>query len=380
MNWKYHINSDIKNVLINPNPTPSKYGTYSVIVTGWSNPHKWEFDSVPNLAAIGNLFSATMGVELLLESLSKNKIDRVYLINNTRQDKISGSCEEAYSRLTKLGITCYIGSTLPEEYLLPTGNCMSPYTALRLEPSQQPFKVNSPVVVEGTDLYKVHDWLTNYILIYGNHYPARNFTGVTNVVAHLTDYSEPPYEPYFDTWQPDYDLPKDIDYTYGILLNTHLSTLSGHKEDSTQSVASWDISGYKHPPCLISVTRFRNQLTAVFRSHDIGSAWIQNAKALQWFSYQINPGNQPKQLTIVSQMAHIYDYDLKPINSKELLDPLGHFYFLTNNKQVEVYFNDKLVYSSKSIPKIENWIAHNYNLSTKHAFWVKAELEKLKKR
>ena len=380
MNWKYHVSSDINNVLINPNPLPSKYGTYSVIVTGWSNPRKWKFDSVPNLAAVGNLYSATMGVELLLDSLSKNKIDRVYLINSTQQDIISGSCKEAYHRLTNLGISCHIGSTLPESCLPPTGICMPSYTALRPEPSQQTFKVNSPIVVQGTDLYKVHDWLINYIKLYGNHYPVRQFTGVTNVVAHLTDYPEPPYEPYFDTWQPEYDLSKDIDYTYGILLSTHLSTLSGHKDDSTQSVASWDISGYKHPPCLISVTRFRDQITAVFRSHDIGSAWVMNAKALQWFSYQINPGSQPRQLTIISEMAHIYDYDLTPLNKKELLDPLGHFYFLTSDSKVEVYFNDKLVYASKSIPKIENWIAHNFNLSTKHAFWVKSELEKLKKR
>lgn len=374
----YHVNKNVSNVRVNPGPKPSIYGTYSVLVTGWSSPLKWDFNVLPNLAAIGNLYSATYGVELLLESISQNKVDRVYLLTNTPQDKISGSCLEAYRRLTEYGVSCHIGDTLPVDHLEPGGLLMPPYIATKSVPPDQHWGVNAPLVVQGRDLTMVHEYITHYISTKGSHYPARGFTGITNVIAHLEDFAEPDYEPYFDTWRPDYILPEDISYTYGVLLSSHTDVLKGHSSDSTQSVASWDITGYTHPPCLISVTRFRDQITAVFRSHDIGSAWMLNAKALQWYSYYINPGDKPRQLTIISQMAHIYDYDLKPITKQPPLDPLGYFYFLKNSGHYEAYLNDTLVYQCKSINKLERWISDNYNLTTGHAFWVKSELDRLR--
>ena len=261
-----------------------------MLVTGWSSPHKWDFDVLPNLAAIGNLYSATYGVELLLESISQNDVDRVYLLTSTPQDKISGSCLEAYRRLAEYGVSCHIGDTLPLDYLAPGGVLMPPYIATKPVPPDQHWRVNTPLVVQGKDLTKVHEYITHYISTRGSHYPTRGFTGITNVIAHLEDFAEPDYEPYFDTWRPDYIPSEDISYTYGVLLSSYTDVLKGHSGDSTQSVASWDISGYTHPPCLISVTRFRDQITAVFRSHDIGSAWMLNTKALQWYSYYINPG------------------------------------------------------------------------------------------
>ena len=115
----------------------------------------------------------------------------------------------------------------------------------------------------------------------------------------------------------------------------------------------------------------------MFRSHDIGSAWLLNTKALQWYSYYINPGDKPRQLTIISQMAHIYDWDLRNAGTKPL-DPIGHFYFLKNGLQYEAYLNDLLVWQGKSVNKLERWLADTYDLSTSHAFWVKSELDKLR--
>jgi hypothetical protein len=373
----YHINPDINNVIVNPKPTTSRQGTYSVIVTGWANPKRFNFDSVPDCAAIGSLYSARYGVELLLESLSQNPVDRVYLITSTPQDKVSGSCQEAFNRLQEFGVSCHIGDKLPDTYLPPSGVCMPHYRATKRTPPENKGKATTPVVFHGRDIYNIHESITHHILTRGTHYPSRGFTGVTNVVAHIEDYGLPEYEPYFESWKPGNPTHSDIDYTYGLLLSTHEDTLRGHKAESTQSVASWDIRGYKHPPCLISLTRFRDQITAVFRSHDIGSAWLLNTKALQWYSYYINPGNKPRQLTIISQMAHIYDWDLRVPGTKPM-DPIGHFYFLKNGLQYEVYLNDMLVWQGKSINKLERWIADTYDLSTGHAFWVKSELDKLR--
>lgn len=373
----YHISPDVNNVRVNPNPIPSELGTYSVLVTGWSNPNRFDWDILPNLAAIGNLYSANYGVELLLETLSHNNVDRVYLLTSTPQDKISGSCLTAYQRLCNYGVTCYIGDHIPTTRLEVGGGVMPPYRATKSLPQPEHTRVNVPKVFYGSDLVKVHEAITHYITTRGSHYPTRGFTGVTNLVAHLENYPEPAYEPYYDTWRPDYKPAQDIDYTYGLLLSTHYETLRGHSNDTTQSVASWDIRGYTHPPCLISLTRFRDQLTAVFRSHDIGSAWLLNTKALQWYSYYINPGDKPRQLTIVSQMAHIYDWDMQKPGATPP-DPLGNFYFLKNDLQYEVYLNDTLVYQSQSINKLEMWIANTYDLSTSHAFWVKSELDKLR--
>lgn len=104
----------------------------TVVITGWLTPWKTAkliVDHGKNFAAIGNLYSKTPGVNLLIRNLLHNpQIRHLILIDSTPQDKIAGSMdalfafftlglyEDSYTVLTTQNI-CKIDREIPLEVL-----------------------------------------------------------------------------------------------------------------------------------------------------------------------------------------------------------------------------------------------------------------------
>jgi hypothetical protein len=356
-------------VQVNPNPQPSTNGTYAILVTGWSKPSRFDWDIVPNLLAKGTLYNAEAGVKLLLNSITSNPlVDRVYLLALTRYDLVSQSFKAAYDAIKGSGLAVSVTFDLPVEPLaVPTGFTKA---ALQYPPSNNAGG-NSDVYV------RYQQSLMHKVLTQGKHYADRKFTALTNQVVTLTNPPLPDWQEYFTQWVLA-DPPSDpgVSYTYGQKIMPQLHKITEGVEFSTQRVVTLldQCTSGGEPagiPCLTQLNYFDNELTAIFRSHDIGRAWLMNTQALAYCFYQWFPTLDNRKLTIVSINAHVYDWD-RPSTGGFVCDPQGYFYFkVTKDGKYECYLNDTLVYTCGTKALLQRYISKNHpDLSTGHAFWL----------
>lgn len=351
-------------VQVNPNPQASDRGTYSILVTGWSKPHRFSWDIVPNLVAKGTLYNAEAGVRLLLDTLSNNpQVDRVYLLALTKYDLVSQSFKSAYNLLQGSGISVSVTFDLPINPL-PLPN---PTTAriVKYTPSSK---------AEGY-YSRYRDNLVSKVLTQGQYYPSRQFTALTNVVVSLDNPPKPEFKPYFTQWvSADPPSDPDISYTYGQKIVPQLARLTEGANDSTQRVITL-LDQYRDTPgmpCMSQLSYFDGELTAIYRSHDIGQAWLLNVEALAYCYYTWFPTLDKRRLTVISQNAHVYDWDKPLVMDKFTCDPVGYFYFRVNSEgQYQCYLNDNLVHTCGTKAGLQRYISRNYpNLSTNHTFWI----------
>lgn len=346
---------------VNPNPTPTHDGRYSALITGWSNPDRFGWDYVPNLLVKGTLYNDETGVDLLIENLQANpQIDRVYLLAVTKFDTVANSCTQAFKRLDSLGYDC---------------------TICYLEkPAKQEIAVSKQIKLK-------HLALLKRIVDYGNHYQDRGFTALTNQTVRFSEFDCPDYHPYFDQWlSTEQAVTGDVSYTYGSKIALGLSGLISGSETSTQRILTLldngivDGSVSAGIPCLTQLSYFDGELTAVFRSHDIGKAYVMNVQALMYCYCQWFPRVEfnDRKLTVISQNAHIYDHFDKSQIPEFVGDSEGYFYFKKLGDTYQIYHNDSLVYQSKSKTNLKGYFTKNHpNLSTEHSFWILTQIGEL---
>lgn len=108
----------------------------TVVVTGWTPRERIAKQLNPNFyAAIGNLYSATRGINILIRNLLSNpQVSKLLLIATTKEDRNSGSCQCLYdffeygftAGITETGqgcwrirsdVTGYIDKEIPEDSL-----------------------------------------------------------------------------------------------------------------------------------------------------------------------------------------------------------------------------------------------------------------------
>jgi len=364
-------NSDIQ---VNFEAKASASGTYAILVTGWSNPDRFDWDIVPNLIAKGSLFSAKAGTKQLVDSICANpSVDRVYFLALTKYDLVSGSFKAAYRAVTELGVASTVSFSLPILPIQPSKpHNLKPRPRLQFKPGKA--KASQPVFhYQGSDLDMVCAKMINNVTSFGTHYPSRGFTSLPSQVAQLTDFKKPEYHSYFDQWldaNPDLS---DVRYTYGSRIQHQTADLVSGSQFSTQRVISLllpsDLTA-DTKPCLTQLSVFDNQLTAVFRSHELVTAWRLNVLALQYLHYLWFPDCASRMLIVISLNAHIYDFDLaKPLPF--VCDPIGYFTFSHNNNSYQIYLNDNLVAECGTKSGVMRWVSKHYpGLDTSHAFWI----------
>jgi hypothetical protein len=232
----------------------------------------------------------------------------------------------------------------------------------------------------GTGVYARHQQaLLHKVVTQGTRYPDRKFTALTNQVVTISDPPLPDWQDYFTQWvSADPPSSPDVAYTYGSKIIPQLANLVGCDQHSTQKVISL-LGQYGNTPgvpagmpCLTQLSYFDGELTAVFRSHDIGQAWLKNTEALAYCHYQWFP-TAKRRLTIVSINAHVYDWDAKSVSPGFVCDPEGYFYFKVSpeGRHYLCYRNDTLVYSCATKAGLQRYVSRNYpNLSTSHVFWL----------
>jgi hypothetical protein len=340
-------------LMINPNPVPDGLGYFSALVTGWSKPDRFSWDIVPNLLVKGTLYNADSGVEMLITNLANNPlIGTVYFMSVTPYDRVSGSCKVAFDRLVDLGYDCYI---CYRDY--PEDNCR---------------------VSQATNHHRA---LLKRVIQDGKHCPERGFTYLTNQVVSIGGFSSPDYHAYFEQWFTE-DVGEDVKYTYGSRIVPQIDSLVGGERFSTQRVISLlngetvEVGQPAGMPCLTQLSYFEGELTAIFRSHDIGNAWLMNVEALMYCHHKwFDIPQSERKLTVISLNAHVYDWFDRSVVSGFVPDDVGYFYFRGQSGNYEIYLNDRLVGVVKTKQSIRRWLAKNYpNLGTSHVFWLDNEI------
>lgn len=354
---------------INRNAIPSSIGTYSAIVTGWTDPSKVSWELFPNALVRGHLYSVA-GVERLIVNLSHNPhVDRVYLLKLSIYDNNSGSVDLASQRLAEIGFPHIVITDLSEVQKLDYGN-RPKLEPLNSQTNMIPTDTSMDgLVVRGSDLSLMQAKIADYILKLGEYNPVRGFTALPCITSVLHPLPVPEYHPYFDQWtKPRLD--NTVEYTYGDFLGSNLDTIA-KMDNSTQRVIHLELNS-DHPPCLAMVQRYRDRLIATFRSHDIGQAYKPNLEALCYLASKLDEINT---LIVVSNVPHLYDWDRPNRATRFVPDPIGNFTVYHQDGKFFIEQDGAVIIQAKSRRGVVRKLARLYpQMDLEHSFYLFSQL------
>lgn len=411
-----------------------------------------EADKLP--CAVGSLYSSSLGVLYVVGNLLSNpQVKRVFLLSATPQDAISGSIAVLESILVGHDLTKLspdLAARIPDEAFrefdqmviqrffsvndlvtaLSKGVTVTPIKVTRrLTPLLPPKSdatshpdslgvFTAPTVISADNVEDCHKRAVLACLSQGMDVMAatRPYRTIQNLIT------VSPVRCTHDSYQADSSLSHEVveayadtlinpsshegvDYTYGDRIAPRLDeVIEALRRDSTSRrayLSLWEEGDNtsKNPPCLVSL-RFaispKSELscTAVFRSHDIGSAYYLNVLGLYHLVKKVAdrlPGlvSGVGTLTTISQDAHIYLDDLNQLRPTKIKsgftqDSISFTFSPTGSSatvDITVYTDSGdyiRTHSSVPISKIQRLLTDNYPaLSPSHWLYLGAELQRL---